>query len=98
MAKDIDALLEQQVGQVTAVLKSHAAHIESMLAQHRFQVAQLALHNSPEPFVREVFNHLRDRLVQVTINEAGLADADDARYLLRILDRMELSALEGKPL
>ncbi|STW78370.1 Uncharacterised protein [Klebsiella pneumoniae] len=23
---------------------------------------------------------------------------DDARYLLRILDRMELSALEGKPI
>ena len=35
MAKDIDALLEQQADQVTAVLKSHAAHIESMLAQHR---------------------------------------------------------------
>lgn len=67
MAKDIDALLEQQADQMTSVLKSHAAHIESMLAQHRFQVAQLALHNSPEPFVREVFNHLRDRLVQVTI-------------------------------
>ncbi|QLN81854.1 hypothetical protein [Klebsiella grimontii] len=97
MAKDIDVLLEQQVDQMTAVLKSHASHIESMLAQHRFQVAQLALHNSPEPFVREVFNHLRNRLVQVTINEAGLADAEDARYLLRILDRMELSALEGKP-
>ncbi|STW78371.1 Uncharacterised protein [Klebsiella pneumoniae] len=62
MAKDIDALLEQQVDQVTAVLKSHAAHIESMLAQHRFSGrARLALHNSPEPFVREVFNHLRDR-------------------------------------
>ncbi|AUV95461.1 hypothetical protein HV192_30190 (plasmid) [Klebsiella oxytoca] len=97
MAKDIDVLLEQQAEQMTAVLKSHASHIESMLAKHRFQVAQLALHNSPEPFVREVFNHLRDRLVQVTINEAGLADAEDARYLLRILDRMELSALEGKP-
>ncbi|HBS3054498.1 MULTISPECIES: hypothetical protein [Klebsiella] len=49
MAKDIDALLEQQADQMTSVLKSHAAHIESMLAQHRFQVAQLALHNSPEP-------------------------------------------------
>jgi tRNA splicing ligase len=97
MAKDIDVLLEQQAYQMTAVLKSHASHIESMLAQHRFQVVQLALHNSPEPFVREVFNRLRDRLVQVTINEAGLADAEDARYLLRILDRMELSALEGKP-
>ena len=97
MAKDIDVLLQQQADQMTAVLKSHASHIESMLAQHRFQVAQLALHNSPDPFVREVFNHLRDRLVQVTINEAGLADAEDARYLLRILDRMELSALEGKP-
>ncbi|WP_407261547.1 hypothetical protein [Klebsiella quasipneumoniae] len=60
MAKDIDALLEQQADQMTSVLKSHAAHIENMLAQHRFQVAQLALHN-PEPFVHEVFNHLRDR-------------------------------------
>lgn len=35
MAKDIDALLEQQADQMTAVLKSHASHIESMLAQHR---------------------------------------------------------------
>ncbi|WP_127175776.1 hypothetical protein [Klebsiella aerogenes] len=29
MAKDIDVLLEQQADQMTAVLKSHASHIEA---------------------------------------------------------------------
>ncbi|ENI6631716.1 hypothetical protein ABZM66_004807 [Citrobacter freundii] len=94
----LKSILDRQAKQVDSVFESHKAHIESMLNQHRFQVAQLVLHESPEPFVREIFNYLRDRLVQVTIDEAGLADADDARHLIRTLDRMELSALEGKPL
>ena len=98
MIKGTESLLDKQASQMTSVLNCHADRIESMLAQHRFQVAQLVLHESPEPFVREIFNHLRARLVQITIDESGLADADDARCLIRILDRMEQSALEGKPL
>lgn len=92
------SLLDKQVDAFTSIEKAHAKHIEEVLANHRFQIAQLMLHESPEPFVRVVFEHLRNGLRQTAQAEGGTVDAEDARCLLRILDRMELTALEGKPL
>lgn len=96
--RKITDLLDKHADVLATIVSSNAAHIESALANHRFRVAQLVLHESPEPFVREVFNHLKNGLKQVIAEEPGLADAEDARCLLRMLNRMELAALEGKPL
>ncbi|MBN4025190.1 hypothetical protein JYQ83_23660 (plasmid) [Klebsiella pneumoniae] len=68
---------------MTAVLKKPCAHIESMLAQHRFQVAQLALHNSPNrSFVRYLTICVIAWYKSLSMKLALLM-LDDARYLLR---------------
>lgn len=95
MDLELKGILDKQAEQLASTVESHKAHIESLLAHHRFKVAQLVLRKSPEHFVREIFNHFRAGLVQITIDEGGCADADDARRLICMLDRMESSALKG---
>ncbi|MDK9585437.1 hypothetical protein [Lelliottia wanjuensis] len=98
MTAKLTDLLDKQADVLTALTKGHAGQIEGILAAHRFKIVQLVLHESPEPFVREIFDRLRDDLRSTAHEQSGLADGEDARCLLRILDRMQIAALEGKPL
>lgn len=98
MAKDIDVLLEQQADQMTAVLKTMRRILKACWRSIAFRSRSWHCTTAQNRSFVRYSTTCVITLVQVTINEAGLADAEDARYLLRILDRMELSALEGKPL
>lgn len=89
MNKELTALLDRQSSSLASIISGNAVHIERLLSHHRCQVAELLLRESPEPFVREVFDRLRNSLRAVVISESGCADAEDARCLLRIIDRME---------
>lgn len=89
MDKELTTLLNKQSEALAATINGNTVCIERLLANHRHQVAELLLRESPEPFVREVFARLRRSLQAVVISEPGTADAGDARCLLHIIDRME---------
>ena len=98
MSRALEDLLDKQAAALKSAVNGHAAHLDSLLSSHRLAVAQLVLHESPHPFVREVFESLRRHLREIIIEEAGCADAEDCFPLLRLLDRMEKNVLEGKGL
>lgn len=89
MNKELTALLDRQSSSLSSIISGNAVHIERLLSHHRCQVAELLLRESPEPFVREIFDRLRNNLQAVITSEPGSADAEDARCLLRIINRME---------
>lgn len=89
MNKELTALLDKQSSALASMFNGNAVHVERLLSHHRCQVAGLLLRESPEPFVREVFDRLRNNLQAVVTSEPGSADAEDARCLLRIINRME---------
>ncbi|AIR07146.1 hypothetical protein JT31_21785 [Cedecea neteri] len=90
----IEALLQHQADQLAAVADRQMKDLELILAGHRFKMAEIALQQSPAPFVREVFEALRRGFEDTAKLEAGTVDAEEASSLLRIMKRIEKEFME----
>lgn len=90
----IEELLQQQADRLDAVATRQMEDLELVLAGHRFKLAEIALKQSPAPFVREVFAELRRGFEETAKLEAGTVDAEEANSLLRIMKRVEKGFME----
>lgn len=84
---ELEILLEQQVSQTAALLHRHELEMLTHLTKHRHKLTELAL-ASTLALQEEVLGGMQRWLQGIITEEAGLADAEDARPLLRIVNRM----------
>lgn len=85
--KEIQEMLAQHEGALQAMLRGNNAQLEMLMRQHEHRLAEIML--AETPVLQDVVLGGMQRWLQaIIIEEAGLADADDARYLLRTVNRM----------
>lgn len=87
ISREVVKMLEQHEKQLQSVLQSQTAQLERVLHQHEHRLAEIML--AETPVLQDVVLGGIQRWLQAIITEeAGLADAEDARCLLRIVNRM----------
>lgn len=87
ISREVMKMLEQHERQLQSVLQSQTAQLERVLHQHEHRLAEIML--AETPVLQDVVLGGMQRWLQAIITEeAGLADAEDARGLLRIVNRM----------
>jgi hypothetical protein len=96
VSREVVKMLEQHEKQLQAVLQSQTAQLERVLHQHEHRLAEIML--AETPVLQDVVLGGMQRWLQaIIIEEAGLADAEDARCLLRTVNRMRNTiSTEGK--
>lgn len=89
----IKKMLEQHVSEMASMLHRHENETLRLLVLHQHRMTELQLKNVPA-LQEEVIGGMERWLKGIITEEAGLADADDARYLLRTVERMKKELTE----
>lgn len=87
-------LIDRHTEEVRRAVDGHSRHMEVMIQRQRLELVELFVASQPHDFALDVVEILKAPLRGFE-KEMGTVDGDDARCLMRMLDRL-LEKLHGK--
>lgn len=81
------SLLEKQQDELNEAIASHHKRLSRMVKRHQLELAEVMLAELPEDKLGDIAAMIKVPLQWIVENEGHLADGDDARWLIKAVDR-----------
>ncbi len=89
-------LIARHAEEVERAIESHKSRMVVMMERQRLELVELMLTEKPQAFALDVIEILKRPLYETIQLEPQLADAEDARWIIRQLDELA-GKLTDKP-